>query len=70
VLLAHQFAMENPAMIRAEGVEAMEFAELSAHYQISGVPDTVINDGAARVVGAVPESHLLNEIQQLLQGVR
>lgn len=69
MLLAYQFAMENPGVIRAEGVEAMEFAELSARHQISGVPDTVINDGAARVVGAVPESHLLNEIQQLLQGV-
>lgn len=70
MLLAYQFAMENPGLIRAEGVEAMEFSELSARHQISGVPDTVINDGAARVVGAVPESYLLNEVQQMLQGVK
>lgn len=65
-MLAHQFAMENPAMIRAEGVEAMEFQELSERHQISGVPDTIINDGIARVVGAVPEAHLLSEIQRAM----
>jgi predicted DsbA family dithiol-disulfide isomerase len=70
VLLAHQFAMENPAMIRAEGVEAMEFQELSERYQISGVPDTIINDGAARVVGAVPEAQLLDEIRRALHGAK
>jgi len=60
--------MENPAMIRAEGVEAMEFSELANRYQISGVPDTIINDGAARVVGAVPEINLLEEVKQAMQG--
>jgi glutaredoxin-like protein len=70
VLLAHQFAMENPAMIRAEGVEAMEFAELSEQFQVSGVPDTIINSGAGRVVGAVPEGHLLDEIRRAVQGGR
>lgn len=69
-MLAHQFAMENPAMIRAEGVEAMEFSELSNRFQISGVPDTIINSGAGRIVGAVPEAHLLEEIRQTLQGAR
>lgn len=64
VLLAHQFAMENPAMIRAEGIEAMEFSALSNRYGISGVPDTIINDGAARVVGAVPETNLLAEVMR------
>jgi hypothetical protein len=63
VLLAYQFAMENPSMILAEGVEAMEFHELSGRHQISGVPDTIINDGAARVVGAVPEAQLLAEVR-------
>jgi hypothetical protein len=70
VLLAHQFAMENPAMIRAEGIEAMEFSQLSEHYQISGVPDTIINDGAARVVGAVPEAQLLGEVRRLIDGIK
>ena len=67
-MLAHQFAMENPAMIRAEGVEAMEFAELSQRHQISGVPDTIINDGLGRVIGAVPEAQLLAEVQRVMQG--
>lgn len=70
MLLAHQFAMENPAMIRAEGVEATEFPELSERHQISGVPDTIINDGAARVIGAVPEAQLLDEIRRTLHGAR
>ncbi len=60
------FAMENPEMILAEGVEAMEFAELSEKYHISGVPDTIINDAAGRVVGAVPEINLLAEIQRAM----
>jgi glutaredoxin-like protein len=67
VLLAHQMAMENPRMIRAEGVEAMEFPELADRFQVSGVPQTVINAGAGVVVGAVPEQNLLAEITRALQ---
>jgi glutaredoxin-like protein len=67
VLLAHQMAMENPAMIRAEGVEATEFRELAQRYYVSGVPQTVINSGAKMVVGAVPEINLLGQIQAALQ---
>jgi hypothetical protein len=55
-------AMENPAMIRAEGVEAMEFPELSDKFGVSGVPQTTINAGAGTVVGAVPEQNLLAEV--------
>jgi thiol-disulfide isomerase/thioredoxin len=43
VLLAHQMAMENPQMIRAEGVEATEFPELANRFNVRGVPQTVIN---------------------------
>src|SRR5512142_2649720 len=67
VLLAHQMAMENPRMIRAEGVEAMEFPELADRFHVSGVPQTVINAGAGTVVGAVPEQNLLAEITRALQ---
>jgi glutaredoxin-like protein len=67
VLLAHQMAMENPQMIRAEGVEAMEFPELANRFNVRGVPQTVINSGAGIVVGAVPEQNLLAEIMQALQ---
>jgi glutaredoxin-like protein len=67
VLLAHQMAMENPQMIRAEGVEAMEFPELADRFNVRGVPQTVINAGAGIVVGAVPEQNLLAEIKRALQ---
>jgi glutaredoxin-like protein len=67
VLLAHQMAMENPTMIRAEGVEATEFQELAQKYFVSGVPQTVINSGAKMVVGAVPELNLLSQIQVAMQ---
>lgn len=66
VLLAHQMAMENPAMIRAEGVEATEFPDLANRFNVRGVPQTVINAGAGSVVGAVPEQNLLAEIQRAL----
>jgi glutaredoxin-like protein len=66
VLLAHQMAMENPAMIRAEGVEAAEFPEMANRFYVRGVPQTVINAGSGMVVGAVPEQHLLAEIQKAL----
>ena len=51
-------------MIRAEGVEAMEFPDLSDKFGVSGVPQTTINDGAGTVVGAVPEQNLLAEIMR------
>lgn len=60
-------AMENPGMIKAEMVEAMEFPELSNRHGVSGVPQTTINDGKAHVVGAVPETNLLAEIQRVMK---
>jgi len=65
VLLAHQMAMENPK-IRAEGVDATEFPELSQRFNVRGVPQTVINSGAGTVVGAVPEQRLLDEIARAI----
>lgn len=64
VILAHQMAMENPAMIRAEGVEATEFPELAGRFNVRGVPQTVINAGLGTVVGAMPEKNLLAEIMR------
>lgn len=66
VTLAHQMALESP-MIESEMVEAMEFPELSNRFGVSGVPQTTINSGAGTVVGAVPEEHLLAEIQLALK---
>lgn len=54
--------MERPGFILAEGVEAMEFPELANRFNVSGVPQTTINNGAVTVIGAVPETHLLAEI--------
>jgi len=61
VVLAHQMAMESP-MVEAEMVEATEFPELSQRFGVSGVPHTIINEGAGTVVGALPEENLLAEI--------
>jgi glutaredoxin-like protein len=66
VLLAHQMAMENPRMIRAEGIEATEFPDLANRFQVMGVPQTVINAGAGMVVGAVPEQNLLAELMRAM----
>jgi hypothetical protein len=59
-------AMENPSMIRAEGVEATEFPELARKFNVSGVPQTTINAGVGTVVGAVPERQLLQELMRAL----
>lgn len=61
VVLAHQMALESP-MIQAEMIEAMEFSALADQYKVSGVPHTIINQGKAEVIGAVPENHLLQKI--------
>lgn len=65
VVLAHKMAFESPH-IEAEMVESMEFAELAAQYNVSGVPHTVINHGKGEVIGAVPENHLLEKIMEAL----
>jgi glutaredoxin-like protein len=61
VVLAHQMALESP-LIQSEMIEAIEFPELANRFEVSSVPQTTINDGAATVIGAVPEEHLLAEI--------
>jgi glutaredoxin-like protein len=65
VILAHQMAMESQ-FVTGEMVEAMEFAELSSQFNVSGVPHTIINSGSGEVVGAVPESRLMVEIEKAL----
>ncbi len=66
VVLAHQMAMESP-MVEAEMIEAMEFPELAATYNVNGVPQTTINWGARTMVGAVPEGYLIAEIAKMLE---
>ncbi len=64
-MLAHQMAMESPWIV-AEAVEAMEFPDLADRFDVSGVPQTTINQGAGTVVGAVPPDYLVQEIQRIL----
>jgi hypothetical protein len=59
-------AMEN-SLIQAEMVEAMEFPDLADRYNVSGVPQTTINQGEGTVVGATPEDYLLEEIKRVVQ---
>ena len=66
MVLAHQMALESP-LVLAEAVEASEFPELAEKFNVSGVPQTTINAGRGTVVGAVPEDHLLKEIQRALK---
>jgi len=66
VTLAHQMALEN-SNIQAEMIEAVEFAELSNSFGVSGVPHTIINQGKGEVVGAVPETMLVDELKRAMK---
>lgn len=45
-------------------IEANEFYDLAMRYNVSGVPQTTINDGLDAILGTVPENDLLQEIIQ------
>ena len=62
MLLAHQIAIESDH-ITADAVEATEYPDLVSKYQVHGVPRTVINEDI-HIEGAVPESMLLNKLQE------
>lgn len=66
VNLAHRLAFASPK-VEAEMIESSEFMDLSRQYNVSGVPDTSINHGAGRVVGAVPEDNIVSEIKKVLE---
>ena len=68
MVLAHQMAMENP-LITADMVEAYEFPDLADRFEVSGVPQTTINDGIGTVVGAYPEEYVLEEVKRVIQEV-
>jgi glutaredoxin-like protein len=61
VVLAHKFALAS-AQITAEMVEATEFPELSAKYEVEGVPKTVVNEKTG-LTGAQPEYALLKAVR-------
>jgi thiol-disulfide isomerase/thioredoxin len=61
--LAHQLAMESPA-VTADVIEANEFPTLSAEFAVQAVPKTVVRGGAGTVefLGALPESRFVEEV--------
>ncbi len=65
MVLAHRMAIESP-LVEAEMVEAMEFPDLANQFNVNGVPQTTINDGAGTLVGAAPEEYLVAEIMKVL----
>ena len=60
VVLAHKFALASP-QITAEMVESSEFPDLAAKYDVSGVPQTVVNEKTS-LVGAQPEQAVLKAV--------
>ena len=60
--LAFQFAMACDK-ITADAVEVTGFPELAQRYRVSSVPKTVVAD-SLEFVGALPESNLLQHVQQ------
>jgi predicted DsbA family dithiol-disulfide isomerase len=57
-------ALESP-FVDSEMVEAIEFPDLANQYNVSGVPQTTINQ-AVNVVGAAAESQLIEQIKRAL----
>lgn len=47
--------------VTADMVEASEFPDLSARYEVYGVPKTVVNE-VHSMEGAVPEAHFIEQI--------
>jgi len=60
VRLAYQFALENDN-VRADGIEATEFPDWTARYDVHAVPKTIVN-GSFSIEGALPEERYLDEI--------
>ena len=65
VRVAHQIAMVNDN-IRGDMIEAVEFPDLSDQFGVSGVPKTIINDGAAEQVGAVPLKAIVSKVKKAI----
>lgn len=63
VRTAHRFAYASDKVV-GEMVEANEFPALSERYHIHGVPDTIVNHGKARVLGAQPVAAFLEAIKK------
>ncbi len=58
--LAHAIAVESPHVV-ADAIEAQEFPEIAARYQVMSVPKTVVND-RIEFAGAVPEDEFVRHV--------
>ncbi len=65
VILAHNFAYENPDYIRACMIEVYQFPEIGEKYNTSSVPQIRINENT-ETLGAIPENMLYDTIMQAL----
>jgi glutaredoxin-like protein len=68
VSLAQRLALAS-TKVQADMVEAIEFPELAARYQVYGVPRTVIN-GTVAIEGAAPEGRLLEQLKRAVTTAR
>jgi thioredoxin-related protein len=53
-------ALANPN-ITAYAVEATEFPDLARKYRVTGVPKTVVDDGQAEILGALPPDMFIEQ---------
>ena len=53
-------------LVRADGIEAMEFPELADKFHVFAVPRTIIND-RGHVEGSLPEGFFLDAILREIQ---
>lgn len=65
VVLAHRMAAYSPR-VTAEAIEANEFPELAAKYQVQGVPRTVINETFS-AEGSQPESYIIQALKNHME---
>jgi protein-disulfide isomerase len=56
-------SLENK-LITTDVVEIQEFPNLARHYNVSGVPKTVIND-VIQFTGSIPEAEFLEKVMQV-----
>jgi predicted DsbA family dithiol-disulfide isomerase len=57
--------MENEN-VRADGIEATEFPDCTAKYDVHAVPKTIVN-GSSSIEGSLPEEHFLDEILRTIE---
>jgi thioredoxin 1 len=63
VLLANRIAIESKGKVTAECVECTENRELAAKYNVSSVPQQVVNGIAeSSTMGALPENELVKQV--------